>query len=163
MKNNNESWNYSLPKKALMKWARENVILDHFEDGIVEAQFRYIGSTCGNMGHTIDFDFRVKLSPFSDGHKVLATSCKPADQDRGATQMCAYISDPEQFLARVDDYQPRLGEPLEACAQWNPQIMPAGCLCNIQSRNHKWRNAFQTIHYALTLKEEVSNGETQNQ
>lgn len=145
-------WIYSLPQKALMKWVRENVRLQFSDDETVNAQFRFIGSTCGNMGHEIDFDFSIKLSPSWDGRKIIESSCKPTEHDRGSAQMCASQSNPTAFLQKIDDHQPGLGKSLEECVQWEPEMMPAGCLCNVQSRNHKWRNAFQSIHYALSLQ-----------
>ncbi|MBF0280018.1 MAG: hypothetical protein HQM13_19630 [SAR324 cluster bacterium] len=159
----NETWIYNLPEKALVKWAKENVILDHFQDGSIEAQFRFVGSTCGFTGHSIDFEFRVKLSSLSDGRRVTKTSCRPSANDRGAVQMCAYITHSDQFLKSINAYHPRLGETLDACILWAPEIIPAGCLCNEQALNHKWRNAYQTIHYAISLKEKEPCGEAQNQ
>lgn len=141
-----------------MKWSHENVSLQFFEDDTVKAHFRFVGSTCGNMGHALDFDFSITLSPSWDGRRIVASSCKPAKTDRGAAQMCAYQADSSKFMAKVDSYNPGLGKPLEECAQWEPEMLPAGCLCRAQSRNHKWRNAFQTIHYALSMQEEMAYG-----
>ena len=152
------TWPYSLPKKALMKWVRENVTLQFFEDETVDAKFRFVGSTCGNMGHVLDFDFSVTLSPAGAGRKIVASSCQPAKADRGAGQMCAHHADGATFLAKVAAHNPGLGKSLEECLHWEPEMLPAGCLCSAQSRNHKWRNAFQTIHYALSLQEEVAHG-----
>jgi len=151
----NPVWNYLLPKKALTKWTKENVVLHYCDDGTVDATFSFIGSTCGNMGHSIYYDFKLKLSSLADGRRLLEAICHPSEKDMGSNRMCAFTADPVHFFSKISQFHLLLGETLEKCMQWDPVTIPAGCLCNVQSRNHKWRNVFQTVHYALSLEEEL--------
>ena len=62
---------YTLNPRALQKWSRERLQLKFSRDGAVEAGFRYEGTTCSNLGRTLEFDYHVKLAPPSDGYRIL--------------------------------------------------------------------------------------------
>ncbi len=62
--------------------------------------------------------------------------------------MCRSIKDPT-FINEVDAYSPVRGMDLESAIRWNPKVEMAGCFCAQASRDHKWRNAVQAVHYAL--------------
>lgn len=54
---------YKVSLKALQKWLDERLKLRILKDNCVEAEFRYEGTTCSNMGHPLEFDYFIKLSP----------------------------------------------------------------------------------------------------
>jgi len=146
-----EGWPYAVPRKALQKWVRERVTIAEQDDGSSFAMFRYSGSTCSNMGHPLTADLKVIISPI-DEHGlrwITSTSCQPAENDLGVTKMCACLQSPGPFLNELDTYRPLEGMDLESAIRWEPKLNMAGCLCAAPSRNHKWRNAIQAIHFAL--------------
>jgi len=146
-----EAWPYSVPRKALQKWARERVTLTNQHDGSFLATFQYSGSTCSNLGHPLTAELTVVLSPTdTDGLRwITSTGCRPWESDQGVAKMCSCLQSPERFMIELDSYSPLEGMDLESAIRWEPSIEMAGCLCARQSRNHKWRNAIQAIHYAL--------------
>ena len=63
---------YRTSRKALQRWARERLIMVPREDGGVDAQFRYDGTTCTNMGRELAFRYDVTLGPRSEGFPIRA-------------------------------------------------------------------------------------------
>ncbi len=82
---------YRTSRKALQRWARERLIMVGREDGGVDAQFRYDGTTCTNMGRELAFRYDVTLGPRSEGFPIRAQRCTPHRAMRG-TPPCAATS-----------------------------------------------------------------------
>ncbi len=76
---------YRTSRKALQRWARERLSMVPREDGGVDAQFRYDGTTCTNMGRELAFRYDVTLGPRSEGFPIRAQRCAPAPGDAGHT------------------------------------------------------------------------------
>ena len=75
---------YRTSRKALQRWARERLIMVPREDGGVDAQFRYDGTTCTNMGRELAFRYDVTLGPRSEGFPIRAQRCDARTGRRGA-------------------------------------------------------------------------------
>ncbi|SPF51943.1 conserved hypothetical protein [Candidatus Sulfopaludibacter sp. SbA4] len=139
--------------KALKRWAAERLTLEARPDGVIDARFRYDGTTCTtctNMGRPLAFDYRVQLGPRDDGYPIREQCCEPAPGDTGHTSMCQYIANPAQLMAAIEREKPLLGRPLNDVLSWRRPLSPAGCYCEPESRNHKWGLVLETIHYALS-------------
>ena len=54
-----------------------------FEDGSLDAVFRYDGTTCTNMGRPLAFHYNVKLGPRAEGYPIREQRCAPAAGDTG--------------------------------------------------------------------------------
>lgn len=143
---------YAFPRRALVRWAGENLRLRRTEDGHVHAVFRLEGSTCGNVAFALDY--RVTLGPVADGRRVLAAEVGPAEHDVDHRAMCAAKADWPELARVLREETPLAGEPLEACLAWSPATTPEGCLCAATARAHKWRAVLQTIRFALTESHE---------
>jgi len=120
---------------------------------MVEAKFRYEGTTCSNLGSPLQFDYYLKLSTARGGYKIESTSCAPADGDLGYTRMCEYMNNGEQLLKNIKKEEPLLGRPLDDVLKWERRYSPAGCYCDLDSRLHKWGLVLEVIHYALVQYE----------
>lgn len=143
-------WPYAVPRRALEKWAREHVTLTFCADDSVAAEFRFTGSTCSNLGHPIKMIFSFVLSAsHGKDRTILESHCKPAPDDTGCAKMCSLLESPESFQTALENYAPLTGKTLSEALAWLPEISMAGCLCHRSDQNHKWRNALQTIHFAL--------------
>lgn len=140
---------YSTSTKALARWAAERLALTRRENGMIEALFRYEGSTCNNMGQPLLFDYHVTLSPRDMGHIIRSMDCRPATGDTGHKAMCRYVENPSKLMSSIKCEEPLLGEPLESVLAWNAARSSAGCYCDLAARMHKWRLVLETIHYAL--------------
>jgi hypothetical protein len=140
---------YTTSQHALRKWSQERLQLDTFDDGSVEAQFKYEGTTCSNLGHPLEFVFHVKLGPAEGGYTIENARCIPASSDDGYRSMCEYIDKGESFIAVVADERPLFGKPLDDVLTWEREFNPSGCFCESTSRMHKWGLVFEVIHYAL--------------
>lgn len=140
---------YSVNARALRKWADERVRIETREDGVVEATFRFDGTTCSNMGHPLSFDYRVSLSPAEQGYRILDASCAPTPGDEGYQYTCSFRDEGERHLAEIAADKPLLGQSLDAVLRWDRAAVSAGCHCNAESRAHKWGMALEAIHYAL--------------
>ena len=123
------------------------------EDGSLDAQFRYDGTTCKNMGHPLTFHYNVKLGPRAEGYPIREQLCAPAPGDEGHTLMCEYLNNPSQLMDGIEREKPLRGERLNAVLSWQRQPSAAGCYCEAASRDHKWGLVLETIHYALVQKE----------
>jgi len=144
--------------KALKRWAAERLTLEVHPDGVIDARFRYDGTTCTNMGRPLAFDYRVELGPRDDGYPIREQRCEPASGDTGHTAMCQYIANPAQLMAAIERDKPLLGRPLNDVLSWKRPASPAGCYCEQESRNHKWGLVLETIHYALAHYHQARNG-----
>ena len=150
---------YSTSTRALRKWSQERLDVRYLEDQSVEARFRYEGTTCSNLGHRLEYDYYVKLSPAHDGHKILEMTCSPAPGDSGYTYMCKYISDAALLTHAIEQEKPLFGKPLVNVLFWQRQYSPAGCYCDSVSREHKWGLVFEVIHYALAQQENLATND----
>ncbi len=138
---------HAFPPRALRKWCAENLTLRPGADGGLEAVFRLEGSTCGNVPFLLDY--RVRLAPATDGHRILALACAPAPGDDNHREMCSAKADLDALSATLRDEQPLLGQPLADALAWQSPTNPDGCLCAAPSRAHKWRAVLHTLHFAL--------------
>jgi hypothetical protein len=150
-----ENATYSVGVKALKRWRQERLSLTERDDGRIVAVFRYDGTTCTNMGRSLQFHYHVTLGPRDSGFPILEQSCAPAPGDEGHTSMCRYISDREQLMATIAVERPLHGRPLDDVIRWTRASSPAGCYCDAESRQHKWGLVLETIHYALSVGGDV--------
>ncbi len=146
---------YSVNRKALKRWAEERLSIAEWDDGSLEAVFRYDGTTCTNMGRPLTFHYRVKLGPRAEGYPIREQRCVPAVGDTGHTHMCRYIEDPVGLMDAIESERPLNGERLDAVLSWQRAPSVAGCFCESSSRVHKWGLVLETIHYALVQRELV--------
>jgi hypothetical protein len=144
---------YVVNKKALARWSTDRLALTETGSGNIEALFRYEGTTCGNMGRRLSFDYRVTLGPRSDGYPIQDECCGPAADDEGHRSMCAFLDDPPELKRSLDRDKPLLGRPLNDILTWDGPTGAAGCYCELNDRLHKWRLVLETIHYALVQRE----------
>lgn len=154
---------YAVPTRALDKWARTDVTCEPGEDagedagedtytgrGLWHCHYRYTGSTCTDGGQAFVATFHVTLRPGPDALIVENAWVElPLDNNPGATEMCAYMTQREPFLRELREPQSFCGMTLEAAILRPVELDYAGCLCYTPMLNHKWRNALSTIHYAL--------------
>lgn len=146
---------YSVNSKALRRWAKERLSMQECPDGSIEAQFRYDGTTCTNMGRPLTFQYNVKLGSRDEGYPIREQRCGPSAADTGHTHMCQYILEPQRLTASIAGEKPLQGQRLNAVLSWQREASPAGCYCDSSSRDHKWGLVFETIHYALVQQELV--------
>ena len=134
------------------------------EDDTVEAKFRYEGTTCSNMGRSIEFDYFVKLSSQKHFYKIISMSCSPAEGNDGYKFMCEYINDPELIMHNIEIEKPLIGKSINDILNWQHRFSPEGCYCKPESREHKWGLVLEVLHYALVqyenqvFKTELVNG-----
>ena len=140
---------YAYGNKPLKKWLRNHLTIEHKSDGSIDALFQFEGSTCSNAGVEIKFDYKIHLSPAQDGFLIHEMHCSPTKGDDGHTFQCLYVTKGEDFTKEIEEYKPLLGQPLDDVLSWAPDIVPTGCLCGVESRNHKWKIVLQTLHYGL--------------
>src|SRR3954471_13475929 len=146
--------NYSVSVKALQRWSQERLSITTQDDGRIATVFCYEGTTCTNMGRPLQFHYHVTLGSREDGYPILEQSCGPAPDDSGHTSMCRYLSDREQLMASIAVERPLHGQPLDDVIRWSPPNNPAGCFCEAESRQHKWRLVLETLHYALARRQD---------
>ncbi len=144
---------YTVNRRALRRWAAERLTLTPRPDGFTDAQFRYEGTTCSNMGHPLRFDYHVRLGPRADGYPIRDQRCVPAADDTGHIQMCGYVGRGDALIDEVGRDAPLAGERLSAVIGWSRLVSAAGCYCDDASRVHKWGLVLETIHYALAERE----------
>ena len=140
---------YSVNYRALRKWSQERLALKTLPDGSIEAQFRYDGTTCSNMGQPLQFLYHIKLSPPADGYRIVEANCTPAPNDTGHTQQCEYLNDAIGLMGSIANEKPLLGRSLNDVLAWERAANPSGCYCDIERRMHKWGLVFEVIHHAL--------------
>lgn len=144
---------YTVSLKALQKWSKERLQIVKHSDDSFEAEFKYEGTTCSNLGHALEFVYKIKLSSAEDNYKILSLECAPAGNDKGYTFMCEYINDAESLMKNIKDEKPLLGEPLNNILKWERDYNPEGCYCKQSSRGHKWGLVFEVLHFALVQYE----------
>ena len=144
---------YKVNPKTLKKWADERLKINFLKDSYIEARFRYEGTTCSNMGHKLEFDYQIKLSPPSEGYKIIELVCGPASDDNGHTYMCEYLQDPETLMSTIENEKPLLNKRLNEVLDWERPFNPEGCYCNSESREHKWGLVLEVLHYKLAQME----------
>ena len=144
------SSSYAFPEKALAKWSDKRLKVTAQPDNELLARFRFDGSTCTNMGVPLAFDYEVRLKREAAGrHRILSSSCEPAEEHTGYQSMCAYLDKPDRFMTQLQAHQPLVGQILSSSLTWQSPSSPAGCLCTRASQDHKWRIVLQTLHFAL--------------
>ncbi len=144
------SASYDFPEKALIKWRDGRLKVVGQPNNELLATFRLDGSTCTNMGTPLAFDYIIRLKREEQGgHRILSSSCEPAEGHVGYQSMCAYLDKPDRFMAQLRAHQPLEGQPLSKALTWQTPTSPAGCLCTRASQDHKWRIVLQTLHFAL--------------
>jgi len=143
---------YSVSLKALQRWSAERLALTTRADGTIDAVFRYEGTTCTNMGRPLHFLYQVTLGPRGEGYPIREQSCRPAPGDDGYASMCRYRSDGDTLMQTVAAERPLHGRRLDEVLQWARPASPAGCYCDIESRQHKWGLVLETIHYKLSQR-----------
>jgi hypothetical protein len=144
---------YSINFKALRKWSRERLQLKPRPDGSIAAHFHYEGTTCSNMGRSLEYDYHILLGPASGGHRIIEAACVPTPGDTGHTFQCEYIKDTAAFTSSIDNEKPLRGGPLNDVLTWQRPYNPSGCFCDADRRAHKWGLVFEVIHFALVQRE----------
>ena len=138
---------YSIPEKALRRWITERVRCEPRAGGGSVYSFLVSGSTCSNMGLPLEALMTVSLD--ADGRVASATS-HPTPGDRGCDAMCAADKSACRFFAEFGCCDEVIGLTLHEAAFQDWREEPSGCFCTPGNRRHKWRNVFQTLHYAGT-------------
>ena len=149
---------YSVNLKALRRWSRERLQLKPHPDGSIAASFRYEGTTCSNMGRSLEYDYHILLGPAREGHRIIESACLPAPGDTGHAFQCEHIKDPALFTNSIDTERPLRGCPLNDVLAWARAFSPSGCYCDAERRAHKWGLVFEVIHYALVQREKEMAG-----
>lgn len=144
---------YSFNTKALEKWTKERLQLQINDDQSVDATFSYQGTTCSNMGHSLEFDYHIKLESPKQNYKIIEAHCQPAPEDSGYTFMCRYTENGELLMRDISNETPLLGKPLNDILSWKRGYNPAACYCSSASREHKWGLVLEVLHYALANQE----------
>ena len=147
---------YNISIKALQKWSDERLTLKVLEDNSIEANFRYEGTTCSNMGRSLEFEYFIKLGSPEILYKIISMSCNPVHDNDGYKFMCEYISDSESLMNSIQNEKPLIGKPLNDILNWKYQFSPEGCFCKTESREHKWGLVLEVVHYALVKLENHS-------
>ena len=119
----------------------------------MDAQFRYDGTTCTNMGRELTFVYNVTLGSRDDGYPIREQRCAPAPDDSGHTSMCEYIRDSTGLMAAIAQERPLVGLRLDDVLSWARPTSAAGCYCDASSREHKWGLVLETIHFALVERD----------
>lgn len=151
---------YSIGTKALQKWSQERLELKTLPDGSVEALFRYEGTTCANLGHPLEFHYRIKLGLAELGYVISDALCAPAPGDVGHTRQCEFLADAGSLMSHIAGERPLLGKPLNDVLSWARPYNPSGCYCDADRRAYKWGLAFELLHFALVQREQQhANGQ----
>jgi hypothetical protein len=140
---------YAFKSHILKKWSDQYLNLECGKNKQTRAVFRMIGNTCSNMGVPIVLDYELTLSWQQDDYLIENGRFRPVEDDRGYQEMCEYIQHGEEFWEQASNYMPLKGRFLDSILEWDPELNPAGCICERKHQNHKWRMVFQTIHFAL--------------
>jgi hypothetical protein len=138
---------YTFPLRALRRWRDERLTLTDQPDGGIHGEFRFEGSTCGNV--PFNLIYTVRLASAAAPHRILELACSPAPGDDGHRRMCSYLDHADRLLATLQTDSPLLDQPLAAALAWQPVTSPSGCVCDARARAHKWLAVLQTLHLAL--------------
>lgn len=144
---------YTFGRKALEKWSKERLQLQFNKDQSVHAAFRYQGTTCSNMGHVLEFDYRMKIGPPHTAYTILEAECMPAPEEDGYTYMCQYIEHPDSLMKALSGEMPLVGKSLNEVLKWEREYNPSACYCQPSSRDHKWGLVLEVLHYAIVQHE----------
>jgi hypothetical protein len=142
-----EDYKYAIAETALRRWASQRLRCEPRADGGAVYTFAMSGSTCNNMG--VPLEVLMTVSVDARGRIESATS-QPAPADTGCSAMCAANCNGRQFFADCGQCDEAIGLTLHQAASRDWQAEPSGCFCTPGNRRHKWRNVFQTLHYAAT-------------
>jgi len=146
---------YRTNRAALRRWATERLSIETAPDGSITARFLYEGTTCSNMGRRLSFQYIVALGPGHEGYPIRDEQCAPASDDDGHPFMCEYIRD-HGLIDAIAAEQPLTGRPLSEVLSWDRPAMGPACYCESDARLHKWGLVLETIHFALTHREEIA-------
>ena len=127
-----------MPEKALQRWARDRLERARETDGATVYRFMLSGSTCTNVPLNVVMIVRVDAQG-----TIEVASSHPAEGDAGWGAMCG-------SPAAIGRCEEAIGLTLDEAAFRDWQEEPSGCFCSAGHRRHKWRNVFQTLHYAAT-------------
>jgi len=142
-------YTYAFKPHILQKWSDRFLDLERGRNKQTRAVFRMNGNTCSNMGVRIVLDFDLTLT-WQDGDYLIESGrVRPVEGETGYQEMCEFIQHPDAFWGQASSYVPLQGQFLDRVLGWNPDINPAGCLCERSHQDHKWRMVYQTIHFAL--------------
>jgi hypothetical protein len=147
---------YSINDRALQKWSQERLQLKFLPDHSIEAQFRYEGTTCANLGQSLEFVYQIKLGSAADDYRIVAANCAPAPGDTGHVSQCEYLNNAEALMRSIAGEKPLLGKPLNDVLTWPRPYNPSGCFCDADRCAHKWGLVLEVIHYALVQHEKKS-------
>lgn len=142
-----QSGAYAIAPSALRRWAGERLHRQPRTDGGVIYSFAMSGSTCNNMGVALEAIMTVAVDARG---RIESATARPAPHDRGCDAMCQAQCDGRRFLADSGSCDEVVGLTIHEAAfrDWNAE--PSGCFCTAGNRRHKWRNVFQTLHFAAT-------------
>jgi hypothetical protein len=150
---------FSLPRRALEKWARDRLRTEARSGGGIVATFRFDGTTCSSLGMPLALEYSVELRPDGDGRWVVdRCAARPAEGDVGHESMCGWRQDPESIREALRQEPPFVGLDLERARAWAPEIRSSGCLCSAADRNHKWKIVLETVRWALAASRESTEG-----
>ena len=134
-----------MAEKALRRWVSERLRRQQRADGGTTYSFVLSGSTCGNV--PLEAVMTVMVGP---GGRIEAASSRPVVAHGGCDAMCGAQGNGCQFLQTVGGCDEVVGLTLEEAAFRDWDVEPSGCFCTAGNRRHKWRNVFQTLHFATT-------------
>ena len=137
---------YSISPRALQRWTDERLHIQRRPDGGTVYSFVLSGSTCNNMGMPVEVEMIVTTD--ADG-RIESARSYPSASDRGCHLMCAANGNATQFFTATGECGDVIGQTIEQAAFREWDVEPSGCFCTAGNRRHKWRNVFQTLHYAI--------------
>ena len=146
---------YTISPTALRKWSRDRLRLNLLESGHIDAEFHYEGTTCSNLGHPLEFVYRIRLGSAESGFRIEQVECMPSANDEGYKYMCEFLDKGDAFIQSIINERPLVGKQLEDAISWEREFNPSGCFCDSASRQHKWGLVFEVLHYALA---NIGNG-----
>lgn len=156
------SGQYGVNRKALERWARDRLSITDGVDGALEANFRYEGTTCTNLGRSLAFNYTIRLGTRREGYPIKFQSCAPNVGDEGHRHMCRFLDEGDRLLDAIANDRPLAGAPLDEILNWNRPACAAGCYCDDDSRQHKWGLVLETLHYAIARRERLSTPPTKD-
>ena len=135
---------HAIAETALRRWAAHRLRRELRPDGGITFAFTLSGSTCNNLPLEVIMTVAVDAAG-----RIESASARPAASDRGCDAMCSAQGNGARFLKEAGDCKEVIGLTIAEAAARDWLEEPSGCFCNPGNRRHKWRNVFQTIHYAL--------------
>ena len=136
---------YAVPAGALRRWARERLRRRERADGGVVYTIALAGSTCTNR----PIESLMTVAVGADG-RIESATAQPAPNDTGCHTMCAaqQCDAGRRFMAECCGCEEVIGLTIRDAALRDWQVEPSGCFCTPGNRRHKWRNVFETLHFA---------------